>query len=375
MNIPSKTQQAIQTAFLRMVVLSCLSCLSLPLFAMRLFAQISQAPSLDQPINSHTFCQSLRGYIHQVQSSAFSFEQRIKATKNLPPPMIHALTDSALNALNQYGGKLVQEGPEIDQIKEILGHLSTHISKPLTYEVYFLKNSKITNAFAIPPNVLVISESFFHKLSEESELAFILAHELAHIYLEHSLSLVTVIYELIKKIENEEDKAFILALVSSQLVQRLYGSLLEEQADIWALELLYLDQYSLKKLSKLWVKMDRIQQEFQKKYDYQAFKRDFGEDLNALDQIRPQLLKNGLNVLDQIDPKNKRFHQIKAQIMALVEGMDQLELKEEIKLALATHPDHRLRHCIYLEAKKKLHQKYGNLQGHRIIHKINQKKQ
>ncbi len=343
----------IPTFYLILVIISIFPSLNTTLLAQN----ESNHHTIDKPMDSHLFCNKIRKDIHQVQHLALKWEQRIKSNQKLPLYMVNALKDSTLNTLRSEG-ELIQQGPKIEYIKKILDHLSLGIQHKIDYDVYLLKSTRISNAFAIPPNVLVISEAFLNQLEHDTEVAFILAHELAHLYLEHSLSLVSVIYELFETVEGHDDDTFIWALIFSQFLQKLYGSQLEEQADVWALELLYLRNYDLNHITKLWHKMEDIQRNVKPKYDYQEFKQDFGEEIKALDQSKHQLVQKSLNAMNELAAQNQKIKKIRNQFEMKIKNLTNKSLKEEIKALLKTHPSRILRVCLYREISQELKKKY-----------------
>jgi predicted Zn-dependent protease len=56
--------------------------------------------------------------------------------------------------------------------------------------VIVLKDSKNINAFAAPGNFVFVTTGMLHFLKNEDELAFVIAHEIAHIELDHGLNAI-----------------------------------------------------------------------------------------------------------------------------------------------------------------------------------------
>ena len=84
----------------------------------------------------------------------------------------------------QAGGELHQAGPVVDAIKAI-GDRLTNGSR-YHYE-WYLKDDDSVNAFAVPGGRVIVHSGLIAQAASAEELAGVLAHEVQHVELRHSL--------------------------------------------------------------------------------------------------------------------------------------------------------------------------------------------
>jgi predicted Zn-dependent protease len=64
--------------------------------------------------------------------------------------------------------------------------VAAHAPRPLSYQFLLLRGGGV-QPFALPGGAVYLPESLYEQLESESELAFVLAHEIAHASLQHSI--------------------------------------------------------------------------------------------------------------------------------------------------------------------------------------------
>ncbi len=98
-----------------------------------------------------------------------------------------------------------------DYLNQLGGWLSRYSSRPITFGGYHFQvvRSSEINAFAAPGGFIVITSGLYNLLDNEEQLAAVLAHEIAHVTLNHGLSAIqtsnlTDAFTLIGKTAMEE---------------------------------------------------------------------------------------------------------------------------------------------------------------------------
>jgi Zn-dependent protease with chaperone function len=80
--------------------------------------------------------------------------------------------------------QLIESGPSVEALRRIGEELTT--GSPHHYR-WFVANKKEINAFASPGGIVVVNTGLLRAISSPEELAGVLAHEIAHAELRHSL--------------------------------------------------------------------------------------------------------------------------------------------------------------------------------------------
>ena len=80
--------------------------------------------------------------------------------------------------------QLIESGPSVEALARIGDKLTTN--SPHRYR-WFVANQKEINAFAAPGGVVVVNSGLLYAITSPEELAGVLAHEIAHAELRHSL--------------------------------------------------------------------------------------------------------------------------------------------------------------------------------------------
>ena len=85
----------------------------------------------------------------------------------------------------EFGGKV--DSPELQQyIAEVGAKLAAVSDRPMPYE-YALLSSDVPNAFALPGGKIYVTAGLFRHMSNERQLAAVLAHETVHVAARHSV--------------------------------------------------------------------------------------------------------------------------------------------------------------------------------------------
>jgi Zn-dependent protease with chaperone function len=324
-----------------------------------------------QTFDTHQLCQALRPAIHQAQKIAVYLEQMMSMGRSIPKEAVLKLKNSTLSNLEKENGALISSGSEIAYFRSVVDRLMQHLDQPFDYELYFLKNTKIDNAFAIPPNVLVITEPFLQNLSNEAQLAVVLAHELGHLYFNHSLALVAILNDMID-IDHAQLR-LLVSLISKNLIHLLYGNQLEEQADAWGLELSYLAGYDIYSMNDFWFGLQKreIKEDQKNKQNtnqgnsYMSRLKSVGKTMaeyemvqNGLDLVKTSVASAN-QILYQYISKEDLAYWKKLTIEKTTAGIDFIKettqkLKPELEALLSSHPAHELRACIAREMDDQL---------------------
>lgn len=73
----------------------------------------------------------------------------------------------------------------VDRVGERLVRQSDASSQPWRYEFHLLADPRTVNAFALPGGQVFITAALYNQMTEESQLAGVLGHEIAHVIARH----------------------------------------------------------------------------------------------------------------------------------------------------------------------------------------------
>ncbi|MEM8794536.1 MAG: M48 family metalloprotease [Pseudomonadota bacterium] len=118
--------------------------------------------------------------------------ETIKTAVNPPPPVRTRSSDALFKAAEQenlriiaaYGGVYKNRSVE-NQVAKIVSNLVSNSTAPSQGFQITILNSPSVNAFALPGGFLYITRGLLALASDESEVAAVLAHEMAHVTAEH----------------------------------------------------------------------------------------------------------------------------------------------------------------------------------------------
>lgn len=99
------------------------------------------------------------------------------------PPEVEAQIGAAVLARTRAEGPLIESGPAFDALQVI----ARRLSRPDEKLHFHLAERKEINAFAAPGGVVVVNSALMKSATSAEEVAGVLAHEIAHLELRHSL--------------------------------------------------------------------------------------------------------------------------------------------------------------------------------------------
>lgn len=129
----------------------------------------------------------------------------------------------------------------INALGQSLVRYSKRSNIPYTFKIV---NKKGVNAYAVPGGFIYIHLDLIRMAKTESELAFVLGHEIGHIVGRHSMKRLTKIYgfEIIKRIildeESSEAKKLIAEIIATGLLFR-YSRDNERESDFYGVQNVY----------------------------------------------------------------------------------------------------------------------------------------
>ena len=84
--------------------------------------------------------------------------------------------------------KLLSSHPQKRMLDRVMNRLTPHVNrKGIIYRTHILDEDEVVNAFAIAGGHLFITSKMLDWVESEDELAFVLAHEIAHVDDKHSV--------------------------------------------------------------------------------------------------------------------------------------------------------------------------------------------
>lgn len=122
------------------------------------------------------------------QSNKDYIGNTIKILENMTPEEEYSLGKIQVTQL--VGDKLYSaNSPKVIYLNTIVNTLILSSNKPYVYNGYkvVLIENKSFNAMALPGGIIIVNDGIFQNLSNEDQLASILAHEIGHIQERHNL--------------------------------------------------------------------------------------------------------------------------------------------------------------------------------------------
>ena len=173
--------------------------------------------------------------------------------------------------------KLDRKAAQTAYLNQVGGYLLQFSTRPETFNGYhfsLIKSDQI-NAFAAPGGNIMVTTGLYRLLKNEEQLAAVLAHEIAHVSLQHGLSAIkksnlTQAFTIIGKAGldqtqvggniNQLTNVFNSSIdnIVNELVIKGYSREQELDADAMALGILYLSGYSLTGMEGFLLALDNI---------------------------------------------------------------------------------------------------------------------
>ena len=143
-------------------------------------------------------------------------------------------------------GKVLFNDPMSVYIKQVAAEILKDDKKTLSQLSFYAVRSAAVNAFATNNGVIFVNVGLLSQLENESQLAFILAHEISHFKEKHALEL----YLESKEIERKGNKGLFRQTTfdDAVLAKNNYSKELEIEADTEGLELYLTTDYSIESL-------------------------------------------------------------------------------------------------------------------------------
>jgi hypothetical protein len=238
--------------------------------------------------------------------------------------MEHTFADEGIGAgvASRIATKGLVNNPKLHAYINLIGTylVESTPSYDIRFHFFILNDEKLT-AYSVPGGFIFISTGMLHACSNEAELAGVLAHEVAHILLQHGIKELhsrTMMINLqqrlrdVQKLISEELKEtqHALELYSSdiwELVHRPRSITMEEEADNVAASLLLRCGYDANALAEMIQKIERdAKRALTKQYDQQQVFSfvDFKQRKAHLQQV----LENAISVVHG-KLNIERFHQ------------------------------------------------------------------
>lgn len=163
---------------------------------------------------------------------------------------------------------------------------------------FYIFKSSVINAFATADGMIFISTGLLAKLNFESQLAFVLCHEMVHYINQHSYK----DYKREEQISQNDRQLNVKASKSRLLAKSLYSQKQETEADIEGFIMFRKSEYSTDKIPDIFLLLDSY---------YLPFRIDYELDQNDLD---PNMVLTQFKYKDScvpfvpIDPTLDEFH-------------------------------------------------------------------
>ncbi|NTV49787.1 MAG: M48 family metalloprotease [Geobacteraceae bacterium] len=173
----------------------------------------------------------------------------------------------ALESLQRFGNPVKNE--TLQQYVNKVGNAVSVNSKRATIPYQFaILDSPVQNAFAVPGGVIFVSRALFSILSDESELAAVLAHEVGHVSAKHALKSTQraqffqgVGTITAASVGGEKGKKFASAIGDMQAVlfDKGLDKEMEFEADLAAMETTYRTGYDPSAMIRVLEKLQKLE--------------------------------------------------------------------------------------------------------------------
>ena len=153
--------------------------------------------------------------------------------------------------------KFIDKGSDYSKLNRIMKNLTSRLAKPrgIDYEMFFVDDT-IKNVFTLGGNI-VFYKGMYDFCKNDSEIASIIAHEIAHNELGHST--------LKLKKQKASDRFGIfgeIALIIESNTSMSFNQKQEAQADLFGLDLMYPTDYNSCAGVGLWERMSETENNF-----------------------------------------------------------------------------------------------------------------
>ncbi|GAB6065334.1 M48 family metallopeptidase [Aquifex pyrophilus] len=153
-------------------------------------------------------------------------------------------------------------------VRELGNKIAKHAERKLPYE-FFVVNSGVLNAFALPGGKIFVTRGLLLELESESELVGVLGHELGHVNARHhvkylekvlGLSLLLQVGALLIGGEDLKEKALLqLASIGATLLALKFSRDQEREADLYGIKYAVATGYDPRGLIKVFEKFKKLE--------------------------------------------------------------------------------------------------------------------
>ncbi len=212
-------------------------------------------------------------------------------------------------------------------VREIGNKIARHAERKLPYE-FFVVNSGILNAFALPGGKIFITRGLLLELDNESELVGVLGHELGHVnarhhvkYLEKMLgiSLLLQIGALLIGENDLKERALLqLASIGATLLALKFSRDQEREADLYGIKYAVATGYDPRGLIKVFEKFKKIEKNRPPEW----------LSTHPLPETRIKEVKrviSKMNLPRNLKEDSPKFHRIKKKLLATKSSYDLCE--------------------------------------------------
>ena len=188
-----------------------------------------------------------------MQLGGYSMQKQLTEATTISIEKENEIGDKIEDALlkGAYKGKVNNDKTTAEYLDQLGKFLAKKvIRKGIKYKFYLLDDDHF-NALSYPGGKIFIFTGLLKNLSNEAELAAILAHEIKHVDLRHTMAL----YQIAMKIQGVDNDPSQFIIFLESLAQHPYSGRIEADADRRGLELSYSCGYSPFQIVEFWRKL------------------------------------------------------------------------------------------------------------------------
>ncbi|HLC15119.1 MAG TPA: M48 family metalloprotease [Thermodesulfovibrionia bacterium] len=194
---------------------------------------------------THENCNTL--YTDVFQQGAYSIEQELlEVTKMSAQEENETGREIAQNIADQFQGALDVDKAWVDYVRKLGKQIVARVDrKGIDYHFHVISDDTV-NAFAVPGGGVYFFTGILNTITNEAQLAGIIAHEVKHVDLRHCIALFQVLSRLPEAAQNP------ITFSVAQTMKHPYSSRQEADADRKGLELIYSFSYSPYQVVQYW---------------------------------------------------------------------------------------------------------------------------
>jgi predicted Zn-dependent protease len=181
-----------------------------------------------------------------MQLGGYEFEKELAKGTKISPKEENAVGDIVERELTKgpFKGKLNLHSKDVRYIRTLGSYLIQKVNRKKIKYKFFIVDKKDFNALAFPGGRIYIFQGVLDKLKNEAQLAALMAHEIKHIDLRHTITM----YQIVSRMPVAG--GFVNFMLSQ--IQHPFQGRVEADADRRGLELAYSSGYSPFQPVELW---------------------------------------------------------------------------------------------------------------------------